>query len=91
MLPGYLEDVLRSRGVTVRLVPCQCRPDFYDLYEGERSDESAVALVEIRPSESATPSFYLLGDYRVGPYHFVGNAALVMRVCQALPKGEEHP
>src|ERR1700722_11215323 len=85
MLPAYLETVLRSRGMTVRVVPCKGRPDFYDLYAGERGDDGPLALVEVQPGESA-PSFYLPGDYRVGPYHVVGNAALVMRVCQALLK-----
>jgi hypothetical protein len=85
MLPAYLETVLRSRGMIVRAVPCQCRPDFYDLYAGERGADRPLALVEVQPGESA-PSFHLPGDYRVGPYYFVGNPAPVMRVCQALPK-----
>lgn len=91
MLPVYLEQVLRSRGMTVRVVPCKNRPNFYDLYAGERGDDHALALVEVRPGESAPPILTGPGDYNVGPYHVVGNAALVTRVREAMPDWEEEP
>jgi hypothetical protein len=89
-LPAYLETVLRARGMTVRVVPCKNRTDFYDLYAGERGDDRPLALVQVRPSESAPPTLSVPGDYSVGPYHIVGNPALVGRVRQALPEwGDE--
>jgi hypothetical protein len=91
MLPAYLEAALRSHGMTVRLVPCKNRPDFYDLYAGERGQDRPLALVEVRPGESAAPTLVVPGDYCVGPYHVVGNAGLVGRVREALPEWNEEP
>jgi hypothetical protein len=86
LLPAYLEQVLRSRGMTVRLVPCKNRPEFYDLYAGERGQDRPLALVEVRPGESTTPTMSAPGDYNVGPYHIVGNPGLVTTVHKALPE-----
>lgn len=44
-----------------------------------------LALVEVHPEESSPPTLAGDGDYRVGPYHVVGNPALVDRVRQAFP------
>ena len=90
--PAYLVDVPRGRGLETGLVPRDGRPGLYDLFVGPADEPHAVHLlasVEIRPGESSPPPPAVPGDYRVGPYHVVGNPAFVTRVRQALPEWTE--
>jgi hypothetical protein len=51
----YLANVLRSRGPFVSVVPCEGRPGFYRLREGEPASAGVTTAVEVRPEEASLP------------------------------------